>query len=122
MSRLKVVGAGSWGTALAMVLAPRFDRVELWGRDRALVEAMGRQRENARYLPGFPLPANVHPTTELAGDADFVLNVVPSQYTRQVFGGLAKGAVLQDALEHHRFFEMLEQRHWWRASLYNLWI
>ena len=86
MSRLKVVGAGSWGTALAIALAPRFERVELWGRDVALVAAMNRERENSRYLAGFALPANVQATTSLESAADFVLNVVPSQHTRQVFG------------------------------------
>jgi len=89
MSRLKVVGAGSWGTALAMVLAPVFDRVELWGRDAGLVAQMARRRENQRYLAGFRLPENVQPTTELAGEADFVLNVVPSQHTREVFAGFS---------------------------------
>ena len=86
MSRLKVVGAGSWGTALALALAPRFDHIDLWGRDPALVATMLATRQNPRYLPGFPLPANVHPVNLLDGQADFVLNVVPSQYTRQVFG------------------------------------
>ena len=85
MSRLKVVGAGSWGTALALALAPRFDHIDLWGRDPALVATMLATRQNPRYLPGFPLPANVHPASSLDGQADFVLNVVPSQYTRQVF-------------------------------------
>ena len=89
MSRLKVVGAGSWGTALAIVLARRFERVELWGRDSGLVAEMARGRENPRYLAGFRLPENVHPTPELAGPADFILNVVPSQHTREVFMKLA---------------------------------
>lgn len=89
MSRLKVVGAGSWGTALAIVLARHFERVELWGRDSGLVAEMARGRENPRYLAGFRLPENVHPTPELAGPADFILNVVPSQHTREVFMKLA---------------------------------
>lgn len=95
MSRLKVVGAGSWGTALAIALAPRFEHVELWGRDAALVAAINRERENARYLAGFPLPANVQATTSLESAADFVLNVVPSQHTRQVFSGFRINAGAQ---------------------------
>ena len=95
MSRLKVVGAGSWGTALAIALAPRFEQVELWGRDAGLVAAMNRERENARYLAGFALPANVRATTSLDGAADFVLNVVPSQHTRQVFGSFRINAGAQ---------------------------
>ncbi len=86
MSTLKVVGAGSWGTALAICLAPRFERVELWARDAELVRQMTSQRENPRYLAGFRLPEAVVPTTTLDGAADFVLNVVPSQHTREVFG------------------------------------
>ena len=86
MSTLKVVGAGSWGTALAICLAPRFERVELWARDAELVRQMTTQRENPRYLAGFRLPEVVVPTTTLDGAADFVLNVVPSQHSREVFG------------------------------------
>jgi glycerol-3-phosphate dehydrogenase (NAD(P)+) len=51
-----VLGAGAWGTALAAVLAGRHE-VTLWARDAAQAEAIGRARENARYLPGVPLPA-----------------------------------------------------------------
>lgn len=88
MSRLAVVGAGSWGTALAIALAPRFDRVQLWGRDPEFMAALSARRENARYLPGFRLPDNVESTTGMEMDADFVLNVVPSQHTREIFTGL----------------------------------
>ncbi len=86
MSTLKIVGAGSWGTALAIALAPRFERIDLWARDSVLAATMTIERENARYLPGFRLPANVIPTASLGGETDFVLNVVPSQHTREVFG------------------------------------
>ncbi len=93
MSTLAVVGAGSWGTALAIALAPRFDRVQLWARDGELVAAMSAQRENARYLAGFRFPDNVEPSSaigaSMSAEAEFVLNVVPSQHTRQVFSGLA---------------------------------
>jgi glycerol-3-phosphate dehydrogenase (NAD(P)+) len=89
MSTLKIVGAGSWGTALAIALAPRFSQVDLWARDAELVKRMAAERENPRYLPGFRLPANVAPTHSLHAPADFVMNVVPSQHTRQVFGSFA---------------------------------
>lgn len=89
MSRLTVVGAGSWGTALAIALAPKFNRVDLWARDASLVAAMQATGENGRYLPGFLLPANVTPVTSLEGSADYVLNVVPSQHTREIFGRLS---------------------------------
>ncbi|MGQ0512065.1 MAG: NAD(P)H-dependent glycerol-3-phosphate dehydrogenase [Betaproteobacteria bacterium] len=55
MSRIAVLGAGAWGTALAAVLASRHD-VRLWARDRAQAEAIARDRRNGRYLPEIPLP------------------------------------------------------------------
>lgn len=88
MTQLAVVGAGSWGTALAIVLAPRFASVRVWAHDPGLSRDMEQSRENAVYLPGFPLPANVHPTEDVAEavrDADCVLLVVPSKYLRSVF-------------------------------------
>lgn len=53
---ISVLGAGAWGTALAITLAPR-QSVLLWGRDPQAMAALTTQRENRRYLPGFPLPA-----------------------------------------------------------------
>ena len=61
-----VVGAGSWGTALAMHLARIGHKVQLCARDAALVARMCETRENADYLPGLRLPDNVHPTHEAA--------------------------------------------------------
>jgi glycerol-3-phosphate dehydrogenase (NAD(P)+) len=84
---LAILGAGSWGTALSVVLAPRFDTVHLWAHDPGLANEMRRSRENAAYLPGFALPDNVQPSeclrTSLA-DASVVLLVTPSQYLRSV--------------------------------------
>lgn len=51
-----VIGAGAFGTALAIALAQAGKRVALWARDPAQAEAMARQRENAARLPGAPLP------------------------------------------------------------------
>ena len=61
---ITVLGAGAWGTALAIALAPR-NHVLLWGRNEALMRSMATQRENATYLPGAVLPP------ELAISADF---------------------------------------------------
>ncbi|MDX2346847.1 MAG: 2-dehydropantoate 2-reductase N-terminal domain-containing protein, partial [Legionella sp.] len=51
-----VLGAGSWGTAVAMHLAMRGQRVYLWGRDGNHVHDMAKTRENTRYLPGIAFP------------------------------------------------------------------
>ncbi len=81
---LSIIGGGSWGTALAIVLAPRFDLVRLWVWERDLAERMQVSRENDIYLPGFLLPPNVEVTTEIQG-AEFVLGAMPSHHARRVY-------------------------------------
>ena len=88
MNALAVVGAGSWGTALAKTLAPRFDRVMLWARDVELAKCINSHRENGRYLPGVRLPANIFATSELGAvldGAEIVLSVTPARHTRGVY-------------------------------------
>ncbi len=78
---ITVLGAGSWGTALAVLLARNGARVLLWDRDPAHVETLSRQRCNDRYLPGIPLPDTLIPCTvleEALAAGDEVLVVVPS--------------------------------------------
>lgn len=89
MKRLAVIGGGSWGTALAIVLAPRFERVSLWVYEADLAERMASARENDLFLPGFRLPDTVAPTSSLSEaleHAEVVLSVLPSQHVRRVFG------------------------------------
>lgn len=88
MSQLTILGAGSYGTALAMVLAPRYEGVVLWSFERELAEQMERTRENPKYLEGSRLPPNVRVTSALEsalGGADMVLGAVPSMHVRAVF-------------------------------------
>ena len=59
MMRLAIIGGGSWGTALACVLAPRFDRVRLWVNEPDLAARMQTSRVNDVFLPGIAIPANV---------------------------------------------------------------
>jgi len=82
-----VLGAGSWGTALANLLASAGHRVRLWARDPALVAAIAAIRENGRYLPGIGLYAGIEPTADLAhalGSAEAVVFAVPSGALREV--------------------------------------
>lgn len=74
--RVGVIGGGSWGTALALVLARQGHEVALWVYEPALAQAMAAERENCVYLPGFGLPPEVEPTTELAAAAAAELTVV----------------------------------------------
>jgi glycerol-3-phosphate dehydrogenase (NAD(P)+) len=84
---IAVLGAGSWGTALAVLLAGHGASVRLWGHLAAEIERLQRDRENRQYLPGVPLPAGVEPTTDLraaVAGVDEVLLVVPSHAFRAV--------------------------------------
>jgi glycerol-3-phosphate dehydrogenase (NAD(P)+) len=88
MKRIAVIGAGGWGTALALVAARAGNQVRLWAHSREVVEVLQRERENQVYLPGFTLPESIVPTSELAEalhDAEIVLTVVPSHFTRAVY-------------------------------------
>jgi glycerol-3-phosphate dehydrogenase (NAD(P)+) len=90
--QLAVIGSGSWGTALAIALASRFDRLTLWARHAELAYEMARTRENCRYLPGFALPPQVQPTASLAAaveGASVVLTAIPSRYLRAEYRALA---------------------------------
>jgi glycerol-3-phosphate dehydrogenase (NAD(P)+) len=91
-SRIAIIGAGSWGTALAIQFARAGHPTVLWGRDRGHVEAIARVRRNDRYLPGAELPSNleVDPVLKAAvAGADDVLIVVPSQAFREILETLA---------------------------------
>ncbi len=88
MTRLAIIGAGSWGTALSIVLAPRFPEIRLWMFEADLAERMCSTRENDVYLPGFRIPGNVTVTTEFADALDgagIVLGVTPSHVTRMIW-------------------------------------
>lgn len=85
--RVAVVGAGSWGTALANLLSANGRRVRLWARDRSLAETMREDRENSRYLPGFALHEDLEPTADLeraVEGAGLVVSAVPSHGVREV--------------------------------------
>ena len=78
---IAVVGAGSWGTALAIHLAKSGYPVQLWARDSVLVAQMAELRHNTRYLPEIELPAQLIPTAELltaVATADVVVIATPS--------------------------------------------
>ncbi len=79
-----ILGAGAWGTALAISLSARH-RVTLWGRDAAQAAAMSTSRRNQRYLPEAALPQELHLTADLnaaLADAGLVLVAVPTSALR----------------------------------------
>ena len=96
MSRVAVLGAGAWGTAIAAVLAARLE-VSLWARDAAQAAAMERGRVNERYLPGIRLPAGVKVGAKLpaaTAGADLLLAATPVSGLRELFGQLGAGTPL----------------------------
>ncbi len=90
MDSIAILGGGSWGTALALLLARQNpDRpVSLWVHDPALARAIAEHRENAVYLPGFRLPDSIRVTGDLSAavaSAKLVLGVVPSAHAREIY-------------------------------------
>lgn len=80
-NRLAVIGAGSWGTALAALAARNGISTVLWGRDPTQTAVIDQQHENPRYLPGVTLPDTLRATSDMSAalrDAALVLVVVPS--------------------------------------------
>lgn len=90
MSRAAVLGAGSWGTALAALLAEKGVDTVLWGRDPDAMARLVRNRENSRYLPGIRLPESLHITSDVGEtlDRDLIL-AVPTRAQRLVARGVA---------------------------------
>jgi glycerol-3-phosphate dehydrogenase (NAD(P)+) len=85
---LAIIGGGSWGTALACVLAPRFDEVRLWVYEREIAERLEATRVNDVFLPGIRIAENVrvgNSLQEALAGADIVLSVMPSHVVRAIY-------------------------------------
>ena len=93
MSRIAILGAGAWGTALAISLARRGGHeLVLWAHSVALADHLTDTGENLPYLPGYTLPADVQITSDLPGaifEADILLCVTPSQFLRETIAHIA---------------------------------
>jgi glycerol-3-phosphate dehydrogenase (NAD(P)+) len=95
-----IIGAGSWGTALAAVLDANGLPVLIWGHDAQHIARITATRENSAYLPGYRLPDSFRFTTaldDLAG-CDLVLVVTPSKAVREVAARLSTTALSRDAV------------------------
>ena len=93
MSRIAILGAGAWGTALAISLARRGGHsVALWSHSPKLAQELADTGRNEQYLPGYTVPLDVLVTPDIARavfEAEIVVCVTPSQYLREVFGQIA---------------------------------
>lgn len=86
MKKVAVIGSGSWGTALAVMLQKHGHDVVIWSRRQDAVEEMQREQENRRYLPGVMLPEGLNFTTDrekAVKDAEIIILSVPSKAVRE---------------------------------------
>jgi glycerol-3-phosphate dehydrogenase (NAD(P)+) len=90
-----VIGAGAWGTALAIAAARAGRRVSLWAREHEVIASISNSRVNAQFLPDVALPDTIHVTgdIEVAAAADALLLVSPAQYLRSTLSLLAVRSV-----------------------------
>lgn len=102
--KIGVVGAGSWGTALANLLALKGYRIDWWVFEKEVKEQILAHRENRVFLPDIRLSSNLHPTNDIgsvAADKDLILNVVPShvirETSRQMSGHVSKATIIVSA-------------------------
>lgn len=87
MRRMAIVGAGSWGTALAIALAPKTENLHLWVREHQIADSINQKRRNLSYLPEFAIPANVQAFTDYEDclhGAEMVVLAPPSHAMRRL--------------------------------------
>jgi len=92
MSRVSVIGAGAWGTTIALLLAERGHDVVLWAHESAGPDKIRKYRENQKFLPGFSLPESIEITSDYktAARSSILFFVVPTQLMRAVAREFAK--------------------------------
>ena len=124
MKRFTILGGGSWGTALAIVLSRTHKphEISLWVRDATVAESIRRDRENKTYLPGHKLPESVQITHDPAvslANAEIVIGAIPAVHARSVYRRilphLARGTPIVSATKglepetHARMSEVISQ-------------
>jgi glycerol-3-phosphate dehydrogenase (NAD(P)+) len=102
VSRIAILGAGSWGTALAIVLsrATRPHEIWLWARDANHAQSISRSKENRKYLPQVNVPASIrvtHSMGDALGGTPIVIGAMPSAHARKVYSAAAD-AIAADAI------------------------
>lgn len=93
MKRIAVLGAGSWGTTLAILLAKKGHEVSLWEYLKEQAERLDKERENRQFLPGVSIPKKIFVSSsleEIVKEKEIILIVVPSQVLREVMEKLSK--------------------------------
>ena len=89
MSEIAIIGAGAWGTGIAIVLGRKgTHRVRLWAHEAEVCESITRQRVNEKFLPGRRIPDAVSASNDLTAvlyHAEIIVSVMPSQHCRALF-------------------------------------
>ena len=87
MKKITIIGAGSWGTTLSVLVAQNGYDVTLWVREKSNADSILKNRENKQYLPGIKIPENVVVDNSLdksVENADLIIHAVPAQFTREM--------------------------------------
>jgi len=119
MARILILGAGGWGTALAILAASKGHEISLWARSDASADELRSTRVNQRHLPGTIIPPEVHITDQLApaGEADYVFWTTPSTALANIAEKLSGSIILPQntvliscvkGLAHERLLRMSE--------------
>ncbi|MBF0454497.1 MAG: NAD(P)-dependent glycerol-3-phosphate dehydrogenase [Magnetococcales bacterium] len=99
-NRVAVIGGGSWGTALASVLATKLPQVTLWCREEEVMRGINLNHRNPLYVSELPLPPTIHASTDLlevVATHRILVMVIPTQFTRQVLNTI-RGAVRKETV------------------------
>ena len=86
MQKISIIGAGSWGTTLAILLAEKGFDVKLWARREELANEIESKRENTQYLPGIKIPSNViveYSLKDVIEESEIIITAVPSEFLRK---------------------------------------
>src|SRR5438445_3221855 len=100
MKQSVIIGAGSWGTALAALWGADGRPISLWGNNAARISRVQSSRENTEYLPGVRLPHNISAAHELSDccEADLIVFVTPSTALREIATLVCDAAVKESAV------------------------
>jgi glycerol-3-phosphate dehydrogenase (NAD(P)+) len=109
VTRIAILGGGSWGTALALTFSrsPRAHEISLWVHDVELAREISSKRDNITHLPGHHLPEQIRITHEIAdaiGEASIVVGAMPSAHARQVYSAATAAAANAASLTSPKIF------------------
>jgi len=117
MKKIAVVGAGSWGSTLSVLLAEKGFDVKLWARRKELANEIESKKENTQYLPGIKIPSNViadHSMKNILENSEVIISAIPSEFLRKTLAEIKphfKNQIIVSVtkgIEHHSCKRMSE--------------